>query len=118
VQQQIDTMKFMLTVMWGVDGFHLVDLMTTQKKFNSPYFVANVLTSLVQRIFPAGRRAHAVQLHCHLDNSRIHFSKVSEKFFVENQIINVLHPPYSHDLAPSDFWPDSHLPSQRGFVKE
>jgi hypothetical protein len=88
----------------GVDDFHMVDLMTTEKKFDSPYFVANVLTPFVQRIFPAERRAHAVRLHCHLDNSRVHFSKVSEKFFVENQIVHFQHPPYSHDLAPSDFW--------------
>jgi hypothetical protein len=84
VRQQIDVMKFMLTVMWGVDGFHLMDLMTTQKEFDSPYFVANVLSALVQRIFPAGRRAHAVRLSCHLDNFPVHFSKVLEKFFVEN----------------------------------
>jgi hypothetical protein len=92
-------MKFMLTVMWGVDGFHVVDLMTAQKKFDSPYFVANILTALVQRIIPAGRRVHAVRLHCHLDNSRVHFSKVSEKSFVENQIVQVPHPPSSLDLA-------------------
>jgi hypothetical protein len=29
---------------------------------------------------------------------------VSEKFFVEKQIVHVPHPPYSPDLAPSDFW--------------
>jgi hypothetical protein len=29
VRQQIDTMKFMLTLMWDVDGFLVVDLMTT-----------------------------------------------------------------------------------------
>jgi hypothetical protein len=31
VRQQIDTMKFMLTVMRSADGFHVVGLMTTQK---------------------------------------------------------------------------------------
>jgi hypothetical protein len=34
---------------------------------------------------------------------------VSEKFFVENQIVHVPHPPYSPDLAPSDFWLFSHM---------
>jgi hypothetical protein len=27
-----------------------------------------------------------------------------EQFFVENQPLHVPHPPYSPDLAPSDFW--------------
>jgi hypothetical protein len=30
VKQQIGTQKFMLTVIWGIDGFHVVDLMTEQ----------------------------------------------------------------------------------------
>jgi hypothetical protein len=34
---------------------------------------------------------------------------VSEKVFVENQIIHVLLPPYSPDLAPSDFWLFDHM---------
>jgi hypothetical protein len=102
-------MKFMLTVMWGIDGFHVVGQMTTQKKFDYPYFVANVLTPLVQKIFPERRRAHAIRLYCHLDNSRVHFSKVSEKFFFEHQIVHVPHPPYSPDLSPSDFWLFGHM---------
>jgi hypothetical protein len=31
VRQQIGTMKYLLTVMWGVDGFHVVDLMMIHK---------------------------------------------------------------------------------------
>jgi hypothetical protein len=34
---------------------------------------------------------------------------VSEKFFVENQILRVPYPPYSPDLAPSDFWLFGHM---------
>jgi transposase len=31
------------------------------------------------------------------------------EFFAENSIIPVFHPPYSPDLAPSDFWLFSHM---------
>jgi hypothetical protein len=31
-------------------------------------------------------------------------SKVTEQFFIENQLLHVPHPPYSSDLAPSCFW--------------
>jgi hypothetical protein len=30
VKQQIGNQKFMLTIIWGIDGFHVVDLMTEQ----------------------------------------------------------------------------------------
>jgi histone-lysine N-methyltransferase SETMAR len=32
------------------------------------------------------------------------FSKVTEQFFIENQLLHVSHSPYSPDLAPSDCW--------------
>jgi hypothetical protein len=34
---------------------------------------------------------------------------VSEKFFVEDQIVHVPHSPYDPDLAPSDFWLFGHM---------
>jgi hypothetical protein len=51
----ISTPKFMLTVMWGVKGFQVVDLMTWQDQFNSQYFVEHVMVPFVQEIFPHGR---------------------------------------------------------------
>jgi histone-lysine N-methyltransferase SETMAR len=39
-----------------------------------------------------------------LDNCRVHFSKVAEQFLEANDILRILHPPYSPDLARSDFW--------------
>jgi histone-lysine N-methyltransferase SETMAR len=41
---------------------------------------------------------------CSLDNCRVHFSKVTEQFSIEDQLVHVSHPPYSPDLAPSDSW--------------
>jgi hypothetical protein len=53
-RQQISTTKFILTVIWGVGGFHGVDLMTAQRSFDSQYFVSNVMTPLIANIFPQG----------------------------------------------------------------
>ena len=89
----ISTPKFMLTVIWGVEGFHVVDLMTSQDRFNSRYFVEHVMVPLVQEIFPHGRNRRALRLHLHLDNCRVHFSKVSEQFLEANDILRILHPP-------------------------
>jgi hypothetical protein len=39
-----------------------------------------------------------------LDICRVHFSKVAEQFLEANDILRILYPPYSPDLAPPDFW--------------
>jgi hypothetical protein len=94
----------MLTAIWGDNGFRLLDLMPSQYRFNAQYFVEHVMTPLVQTVFPQGRTQYTPRLNAHLDNCRVHFSKVTEQLFIENQLLHVPHPPYSPDLAPSDFW--------------
>jgi hypothetical protein len=93
VTSTINTPKFMLTVICGLGGFHVVDLMTSQARFNLLSFVDHVMKPLIRRIGPSGRRPHAHRLHVHLDNCRAHFSKISERFFVGNNIPQVSHPP-------------------------
>jgi transposase len=44
-----------------------------------------------------------------LDNCQIHFLKATEQFITENHIERVPDPSYSPNLAPSDFWPFSHV---------
>jgi hypothetical protein len=100
----IGTTLFMRTAIWGVSGFHLLDLMPSQCRFNAQYFVKHALAPLVQRVFPQGKNRHTPQLNVHLDNCRVHFSKVAEQFFIENQLLHDSNPPDSPDLAPSDFW--------------
>jgi hypothetical protein len=99
----------MLTAMWGVDGFHAVYLMASQGTFNPQYSFDNVLTHFLPEIFPQGRRHHALRLHCHLDNCRVHFLKASEQFFTENETVQAPHPPYNPDLAPWAFRPFGHV---------
>jgi hypothetical protein len=106
---QIGTKKFMLTVIWGVGGFHVVDLMTSQSSFDSQYFVRNAMTPLIAHIVPQGRIPHGRRLYLHLENCRVHFSKVIDQFITQNQILRVPYSPYSPDIAPSDFWLFSHV---------
>jgi hypothetical protein len=44
----------MLTVICGVNGFHVVDLMTSQVSLNSEYFVSHVLALIIAKVFPGG----------------------------------------------------------------
>jgi hypothetical protein len=38
------------------------------------------MAPLVQTVFPQGRTRYTPQLNVHLDNFRVHFSKVTEQF--------------------------------------
>jgi histone-lysine N-methyltransferase SETMAR len=98
------TAKFMLMAVWGVNGFHLLDVMPSQCRFNAQYFREHVMMPLVQMVFPQKRIWYTPRFNVHLDNCPVHFSKVTEHLFIENQLLHVSHPPYSPDLAPSDFW--------------
>jgi hypothetical protein len=104
LKEHIGTQKIMMTVIWGIDGFHVVDLMTEQHSYNTQYFFSHDLEPLLLALFPDRRKPHSHRLSVHLDNCRISRSKDSENFFVENSIIRVPHLPYCPALAPSDFW--------------
>jgi hypothetical protein len=76
----IGTVKFMLTAVWGVNSFHLLDLMPSQCRLNTQYFVEHVMAPLVRMAFQQGRIRHTPRLNAHFDNCRVHFSKVTEQF--------------------------------------
>jgi hypothetical protein len=99
----------MVAVILGIEGFPVVDLMTSQCSFNYEYFMSHVLAPIVAKAFPRGRIPHIRRLQFHLDNCRVHFSNVSEQFITGNRIGGVPHPPYSPDLALSGFWLFGHV---------
>jgi hypothetical protein len=63
----------MFTVIWAVDGFHVVDLMTSQRNFKAEYLVIHVLSPMVAKVFSRGRIPRTRRLQLHLDNCRVHF---------------------------------------------
>jgi hypothetical protein len=50
-RQQIESKKFMFTVIWNASGFYAVDRLRNDAKMNSAYFVTNVLIPLEEAIF-------------------------------------------------------------------
>jgi hypothetical protein len=85
--------------------------MTSQRSFNSEYFINAIMQPLIAKLFPMGRIPHIHRLIVHLDNYRVHFSKHSQKFFDDNSLLRLPQPPYSPDLAHSDFWVFGHVKS-------
>jgi hypothetical protein len=79
----------MLTVICGIDGFYVVDLMAEQHSYNTQYFLGHILEPLLLAVFPDDRKPHSRQLSLHLGSCCVHRSKASVKFFAENSIIRV-----------------------------
>jgi hypothetical protein len=104
VDPAIGPAMFRFMAIWDVDGFHLLDLMSSQCRFNKQYFLAHAMVPLVQTVFPQERTQYPPRLNVHLDNCRIHFSRVTEQFFIKNQLLHVPHPSYSPNLVLLCFW--------------
>jgi histone-lysine N-methyltransferase SETMAR len=100
----IHTKKSMFTVLWNPLVFHVVDKLRTGAKMESNYFITNVLGLLEQKNFPTGRNPHAKRLTIHPGNRSIHTSRTAEEYIGQHNMIRLQHPPYSPDLAPSDFY--------------
>jgi histone-lysine N-methyltransferase SETMAR len=99
----------MLTVIWGIDEFHVVDMMPHGGCFNTEYFLIHIINPLLTKVFQEGRKSHALRLSVHLDNCWVHSSNASNQFFDGTSHVTVPHPPYSPDLASSEFWLFGHI---------
>jgi transposase len=96
----IDRKKTMLTIVWNTRGFHVIDAMPRGETFSARYYIDHILTPICRRLIPTGRR----KLVIHADNSRCHTAKVVLDFVSQNGVRVAPHPPYSPDIAPSDFF--------------
>jgi hypothetical protein len=93
----------MLTIVWNPRGFHLIKILEKGCKFNAGHHVAETLEPLSQwrSTEPADNER---KLLVHADNACLHTAKLSTQYFTENQMKSAPHPPYSRDLALSDFY--------------
>jgi hypothetical protein len=93
----------MLTIVLNPHGFHLIKVLEKGRKFNTGYYIAEILEPLGQwrSIEVAGNEQ---KLLVHADNARPHTAKLSTQYVNENRMKSAPHPPGSSDLAPSDFY--------------
>jgi hypothetical protein len=57
-RHDIQSKKFMFTIIWNPSGFYVIDRLANHAKMNGAYFVTNILIPLEQAIFPRGRAPH------------------------------------------------------------
>jgi histone-lysine N-methyltransferase SETMAR len=86
------------TIAWNPLGFPLIVALPKRRTFTAKYYHDNILAALTQ-LQPEddGRK-----LVVHADKARAHTAQKCRSFCEEHGLGLALHPPYSHDLAPSD----------------
>jgi hypothetical protein len=98
----VQSPKYMLTVVWNPSGFHVLKTIPKGRKFNAQYDTNDILVAISDwRQQTEGTRHN--KLWVHSDNARPHTAKMSRDYIGLNRMKQAPHPPYSPDLAPSDF---------------
>lgn len=111
--------KYMFTIFWNPWDFYIIDVLPKQDKFNSDYFINNILQPLEIKLYPEGRNPHSKKYTVHFDNARPHTSLKTRSFISNSELAQLEHPPYSPDISPSDFYLFGKLKnSMNGYVFE
>jgi histone-lysine N-methyltransferase SETMAR len=105
VKHMIGDRKMMIPIVWNSQDFHLVDALTTGQKFNANYYIDRILQPLLEN----RSTVCGPGLIIHADNARSHTAQKALKFCRENRLEMAPHPPYSPNLAPSDFFLFGHI---------
>jgi hypothetical protein len=104
MKRTIATTKNMLTVLWNPHGFHVLTMLPAGASFNAAWFIDQNLVPLVAKFFPRGRGPGERKLVLHIDNAPAHNAKMTQNFCEHNPLKRLVHPPYSPDISPSDFY--------------
>jgi histone-lysine N-methyltransferase SETMAR len=105
VSVPVQCKKWIVTIVWNPTGFQGIRILPKGCKFNSSYYQSEILESLSSwRSGQAG--AAGGTLIVHADDARPHraAAAASQQFMEEKEMARGPDPPYSPDLAPSDFY--------------
>jgi len=110
-KRSIGAKKVMITVFWSTRGIHLIEALPDGETFNSEYacHLLDRLDSNLRELRPSmGARGMAL----HWDNARPHTSQQTLQKIRQLKLSQLSHPPYSPDIAPSDFFLFGYIKSQ------
>ena len=100
-RKTVGSMKLMISVIWTTSGMKSIVMLPRNQQFNRNFFVNVVLADLFKTIETQRPVKGTSELKFHLDNARPH---LVDDVLVGNGLERLPHPPYSPDLAPSDFF--------------
>src|SRR5882757_9214953 len=95
--------KIMATIFWDFDGIITIKYLPPKSTINGAYY-AETLKEL--RVAINEKRKHKLAPKSYLfhDNSPVHSSQIAKDAIKSNSVIEILHPHYSTDLTPSDYY--------------
>ena len=101
VSHSIGQKKVMVSVFWSTTGFHLIDILPPGQTMTKQYFINQILHPLENSLSRKRPKRRVEGYFLHLDNAKSHLvdEQISEMGFTR-----MVQPPYSPDLAPSDFF--------------
>jgi len=101
---RIDTPRTLIVVMWGLRGALVVDALDTGVRYNAQYVVDTLLPKMeaAAALHRPSMKLHG--MHLHWDNARPHTATATQTAVFARGLRLLPHPPYSPDLAPSDFF--------------
>jgi hypothetical protein len=97
----IESPTFMLTVVWGVTGFHVVKRFPKGGTFPASYYVNQIVPEIAS--WREGQRGRTNRrLIIDSGNARLHTTGSTLRGIEACGMVRAPHPSYSPDLAPSD----------------
>lgn len=100
--------KVMATIFWDCKGALLVDYLPQRTTMTGSYY-GNVLKNLRQAVKEKRRGMLSRGVLLLHDNAPAHMSRLAQSVVKDIGFDQLSHPPYSPDLAPSDFYLFRHL---------
>ncbi|GBP22242.1 Histone-lysine N-methyltransferase SETMAR [Eumeta japonica] len=112
--------KLMATIFWDSEGVLLIDYLLKGTTMNGQYY-ANLLAQAREAVVQKRRGKLSRGVLFLQDNASVHTPRVSRQALKDTGFSEIDHPPYSPDLAPSDYFLFSNLKKElrgRRFVDD
>ena len=101
VKRSVKSKKTMITVAWMRNKILSITALPSSQTFTKKFFEDVVIVDILQALSKIGVDPNNEDVFVHMDNSPCHSSVITLKGFKLNRLV---HPPYSPDLAPCDFF--------------
>jgi hypothetical protein len=85
----------MRPVIWSAGRRSIGKWQDPDESLNSTYFTTVAISELVQELHLRGGRHRQKVFGFHIDNAKPYSSKSSAQFLEDNELKNLVHPPYS-----------------------
>jgi histone-lysine N-methyltransferase SETMAR len=96
--------KWMISVFFKSTGVVHIYVLPQGKTVTAQYYRDNCLKKVVEKVMEERPTSGLKNMKILHDNAKPHVALIVKKYLQEQNLTIIDHPPYSPDLAPSDFW--------------